>query len=53
MNEQEKTFQNTLEKVFEDKCRGCGRTPIYDSWSNPSQFSNEQKKLCRDCKNEE
>ena len=53
MNKQEKTYQTTLEKMFEDKCHGCGRTPIYDSWINTSQFSSEQKNLCLECQNDD
>ena len=53
MNNKEIAYQNTLDKMFENRCHGCGRTPIFDSWINISQFSNEQKTLCLECQNDE
>jgi hypothetical protein len=53
MNEQEKTYQSTLEKMFENKCYNCGCTPKYDEWIDSSQFSGEDKNLCIDCQNDE
>ena len=53
MNNKEIAYQNTLDKMFENRCHGCGCTPIFDSWINTSQFSNEQKNLCLECQNDE
>ena len=47
MNNKEKAYQNTLEKMFENRCHNCGCTPKKDEWSN------REKNLCIDCKNDE
>ena len=47
MNTKEIAYQKTLDFVFENRCRHCGCTPKNDEWSN------KEKNLCIDCKNDE
>jgi len=47
MNNKEIAYQNTLNKMFENKCHYCGYTPKNDEWSNRA------KNLCIDCQNDE
>ena len=53
MNDKEITYNTALDIAFMNRCHGCGRTPIYDSWINTSQFSSEQKNLCLECQNDD
>ena len=47
MNNKERTYQNTLNVMFENKCHYCGCTPKDDGWSDRA------KHLCIDCQDDE
>ena len=47
MNEKELTYNTALDIVFMNKCHNCGCTPKNDEWSN------REKNLCIDCKEDE
>ena len=47
MNDKEITYNTALDIVFMNRCHDCGCTPKNDEWSN------REKNLCIDCKEEE
>ena len=47
MNNKERTYQNTLNVMFENKCHNCGCTPKNDEWADKA------KHLCIDCQDDE